>query len=145
MKISEVPNDTGITEGGREIRYAVDESGLYSPVGSTGWEPVNIANSLAWEKIRQEVAATVTAIESGRLSPLAYYMALNQMDSALLAGYAGISRWRVRLHLKPFFFRRLNSKALARYADLFNINPDDLRRGKLFPPSYPPIITEPSR
>ncbi|MFH7319884.1 hypothetical protein ACHHRT_04630 [Desulfurivibrio sp. D14AmB] len=145
MKISEVPNDTGITEGGREIRYAVDEAGRYSPVGSTGWEPVNIANSLAWEKIQQEVAAMTIAIKNGRFSPLAYYMALNQMDAALLAGYVGISRWRVRLHLKPFFFRRLNDKTLARYATLFNISPDDLRRGKLLPPSYPPILTEPSR
>ncbi|MFU8818392.1 MAG: helix-turn-helix domain-containing protein [Desulfurivibrio sp.] len=145
MKVSEVPNDTGITEGGQEIRYAVDDAGRYNPVGSTGWEPVNIANTLAWEKIQQEVAAAVAGIEGGKLSPLAYYMAANQMDTALLARYAGISRWRVRLHLKPAFFKRIKQNTLVRYATLFSISPDDLILGKLLPPfHHPPTTTEQS-
>jgi hypothetical protein len=144
MKISEVPNDTGITEGIREIRYAVDSDGRYERVGSTGWEPVNIANALAWEQIRREVAAAAIRVKEGKLSPLAYYMAVNQMDQALLARYAGMSRWRIWWHLRPGVFRRLNKKILARYATLFNIPLAELMDGKLLPPSPPNVIDKSS-
>ncbi|BBO90323.1 hypothetical protein [Desulfosarcina ovata] len=128
MKIEEVPQDQGmITDGRREVCYAVDDQGRYVLAGSAGWEPKNIANRQAWDRIDQTVAATLDRIRAGKASPLAYYMALNQMDVGLLAKYAGIGRLKVWLHLKPGPFGRLSPAVLKRYADVFDISADTLK------------------
>jgi hypothetical protein len=60
MKIDEVPQNKGmITDGLREICYAVDENGRYILAQSAGWEPKNIANDQAWMLIEEEVSQTV--------------------------------------------------------------------------------------
>ena len=122
MKITEVPQQPGmITDGRREICYAVDEDGNYVLTGSAGWVPKNIANSQAWEVIRDQVQDTVRKIRSGKRSPLAYYMVSNQMTPALLAQYVGFNRWRVQRHLKPSVFNKLKPEILKRYADVFDL------------------------
>ncbi|KPJ77744.1 MAG: hypothetical protein AMJ54_06075 [Deltaproteobacteria bacterium SG8_13] len=129
MKISEVPQQPGmITDGRREICYAVDDDGNYVLAGSAGWEPKNIANDQAWEIIRDQMQDTVRKIRSGKLSPLAFLMVSNQMTPALLAQYVGFSRWRVRRHLKPSVFKKLKPEILKRYADLFDVPVDTLSK-----------------
>jgi hypothetical protein len=93
-----------------------------------GWEPKNIANQQAWELIRKEISSEIEQIRAGKRSPLAYHMARNLMNVGLLASYAGLSRWRVRRHLKPAGFRRLDRDMLKRYADIFGISPEALQK-----------------
>lgn len=111
----------------REVCYAVDENGRYVLAGSAGWEPKNIANHQAWNLIDQMVARALEKIHAGKASPLAYHMAMHQMDAGLLAQYAGISRLKVWLHLRPGPFRQLSRRELQRYADVFDISMDDLK------------------
>jgi len=110
----------------KEICYAVDHEGHYVLAQSAGWEPKNIANDQAWEVIRHQLAAVVSKIDAGKLSPLAYHMVKNQMTPGLLARYAGCSWWRVRRHLKPSGFRKLSIDMQKRYADIFDITPEAL-------------------
>ena len=49
---------------------------------------------------------------AGILSPLAFYMELNIMDVSILAGYTGISKWKVRRHLKMKNFKKLKPELL---------------------------------
>jgi hypothetical protein len=127
MKISEVPQQPGmITDGRREICYAVDENGKYVLTGSAGWEPKNIANDQAWELIRDQIHDTVEKIRAGKLSPLAFFMVSHQMTPALLAQYVGFNRWRVQRHLKLSAFKKLKPEILQRYADLFDVPVNDL-------------------
>ncbi len=128
MKKTEVPQEDGMNEGMREIAYAVDEAGRYVKVSSVGWEPKNVANEQAWEVIAAEIDEAVRAVRAGEKSPLAYHMARHLMNPGLLADYAGLSRWRVRRHLKPRPFARLKPEILARYARVFNLTVADLRR-----------------
>ena len=129
MKIRDVPQDRGmITDDRREICYAVDENGNYVLAESAGWEPKNVANSQAWDIIRDQVQETLKNIEAGILSPLAFHMVNNQMNVSLLAKYARLSRWRVRRHLKPSVFNRLKPHILKRYADIFEIDVPSLSR-----------------
>lgn len=129
MKVSEVPQQPGmITDGRREICYAVDDDGNYVLTGSEGWEPKNIANDQAWDIIRDQIDETVEKIRSGQRSPLAFFMVTNQMTPALLAKYVGFSRWRVQRHLKPSVFRKLKPDILKRYADLFEVPMESLRQ-----------------
>jgi hypothetical protein len=41
---------------------------------------------------------------------------------------AGISIWRVKWHLRPGAFKRLNEKTLKKYADAFNITVAQLKK-----------------
>ena len=110
MKIDQVPQDKGmITDNRREVCYAVDKDGRYVLAQSAGWGPKNIANRQAWDVIEEQVGRTLEKIRVGKLSPLAYHMAKNQMSEGLLAQYAGFSRWRVKRHLKPKAFGNLKS------------------------------------
>lgn len=112
----------------KEVCYAVDEEGGYVLEPSAGWEPANAANRDAWRAVREEVEAAVAAVRAGRRSPLAVHMALAQMDAPLLAKYAGVNRWRVRLHLTPWGFRRLPADLAARYAEALCVRPEMLGR-----------------
>lgn len=126
MQKKDVPQDVGLNQGLSEITYAVDDDGRYVQVPSLGWEPKNIANQQAWGVIRKEIASVIEQIRSGKRSPLAYHMTRNLMNVGLLASYMGLSRWRVRRHLKPAGFNRLDQALLKRYADVFGISPGAL-------------------
>jgi len=126
MRRDEVPQDEGIAEGLKEVTYAVDEAGHYSLVGSAGWEAKNISNRQAWEEIIKKVAEVRAEVEAGRVSPLAYHMARNQMDVGLMASYMGLFRWQVRRHLKPAVFARLSADLLARYAAMLRTSLEEL-------------------
>jgi hypothetical protein len=128
MRKDQVPQDSCLLEGQREICYAVDEAGHYVLTPTAGWEPKNIANLQAWEVIRDQLQETLAAIRAGRASALAFHMARNQMDVPLLAAYVGLARWRVRRHLKPAVFARLQPALLERYAAVLEIGVDELRQ-----------------
>ncbi len=128
MRKEEVPQDRGFSDGVEEIAYAVDEAGRYVLVRSRGWDPKTVANEQAWEVIEEEIAEQVRLIRAGKRSPLAYHMVRNLMDVGLLASYAGYARWRVKRHLKPGPFRKLSPEAIGRYAAVFGITAEELRR-----------------
>jgi hypothetical protein len=128
MRKNDVPQDAALFGRWREIAYAVDEDGEMVLVPCAGWDPANVANLQAWEVIAEAVAEALRGIEAGEKSPLAFHMAVNQMDVALLADYVGMARWRVRRHLRPGVFRRLKPALRERYAAVFRIAPGELER-----------------
>ncbi len=138
MKETDVPQDQAILGPWHEICYALDEGGRYVLAPSAGWDPANLANRQAWETIAAEVARAVSAVRRGVESPLSYHMAVQQMDVALLARYVKLSRWRVRRHLRPEIFRKLNPQLRERYAAVFRLAAADLDRL----PEHPEIACE---
>ncbi len=127
MRKSEVPQDEGIAEGLKEVSYAVDDDGRYTLVPSAGWEPKNISNYQAWEIIAAQVETARRQVLANELSPLAYHMAKNLMDLPLLAQYMGMMRWRVRRHLKPKIFNKLQPEILDKYARLLKVTVAQLK------------------
>ena len=122
MKLDEVPQDRGMIDREvSEICYAVDDQGRYVLAPSAGWDPKNVANDQAWDLIKAQIESTLQKVRAGRLSPLAYHMVCHQMTPGLLARYAGFSRWRVWLHLRPRGFQRLSPGMLERYADALDM------------------------
>lgn len=94
MEIKDVPQDPGILDDyGREICYAVDRNGNYSLAQSIGWDPKNVANRQAWQVIEKKIDKARKDIGDGKLSPIGFYMACNQMDVRLLAQYMGLYGW----------------------------------------------------
>jgi len=49
------------------------------------------------------------------------------MDLSVLASYAGIWKWKVKRHFKPSVFKKLNSKTLQKYADIFGVTVEELK------------------
>ncbi len=121
MRHDEVPQDAAILEQWHEIAYAVDEGGNYVLVPSAGWEASNLVNVQAWEVIGAQIKRALEQIDSGSASPLLYHMARNQMDVGLLARYVGLTRWRVKRHLKPKPYAALKPELRARYAAVFQL------------------------
>lgn len=49
MHKSDLPHDAGKLGPWHRINYALGESGRYEAVLGSGFEPVNVANGMAWE------------------------------------------------------------------------------------------------
>ena len=128
MKKQEVPQDQGLTEGlNIDLCYALDENGNYVAVHSTGWQPKTDAMLQAWDVIHEKVEQVRQKVLSGELSPIAYFMEKNLMDVKLLADYADLPKRKVRKHLKPDRFIKLDDQILQRYAETFGITVEELR------------------
>ncbi len=132
MEKDKVPQDEGITEGiTREVQYAINKNGKYEKVLSKGWEPKNIVNELAWKDIQEDIDFADEKIKSGKASPIMHYMAKTMMNIALLADYIELPKWKVKRHLKPKGFKKLNQQQLENYAKVFEISVDELLNFKL--------------
>ena len=128
MKKEQVPQDNeGLHEGKfRDLCYAVDDDGNYVAVHSTGWSPKNEAMKQAWEEIHVKVDEARKKVIDGELSMLAYHMEKNIMAIKLLSQYTGISRRKIRKHMKPDVFANLETEVLQKYTDAFNISMEEL-------------------
>lgn len=116
MKKIDVPQDRGMLGDVRVVCYATDENGDYVGSESSGWEPANIANGVAWEFIKEELSEILQKVKQGELSPLAYHMKKCLMDVKVLSCYVNLSPWKVKRHLKPQPFRKVDQTILQRYA-----------------------------
>ena len=132
MEKEKVPQDKGnLTKNNlKELLYATDENGDYTTTLSTGWEPKTIALSNSIDDINERIAEAKMQVETGKASPICYYMELNKMDLTILASYVGMWKWRVKRHFKPTVFAKLNDTILQKYADAFEISIAELKNIK---------------
>ena len=120
-------DDENLLEGKtREVCYAVDEKGDYVQVLSSGWEPKNTALIQAWEQIDEEAKEALAQIKAGHASPLAFYMARCMFDIKLLSAYTAIPKRKIKAHLNPENFRKLDAATLEKYAEAFSISKEEL-------------------
>jgi len=129
MKESEVPQDKSNLESAsfRELCYAVDENGDYTTANSTGWDPKTIALNNAIEDIKERIEKAKNRVLNNETSPIEYYMEVHKMDIPILASYVGLWQWRVKRHFKPSVFKKLSTKTLCKYANIFNITVEQLQ------------------
>ena len=125
-----------ITDGLHTLNYSPNRSGQIITRKEDSWQPVSEVNHQAWEEINRHIARALRKVASGQASCLYYYMVANQMNALLLASYTGQPFWKICLHLRPFFFKRLSRKQLNLYAQLFEVSEDDLLLGRLLPAAY---------
>ena len=132
MKKEDVPQDKSTLESAniRDMCYAVDENGEYTTDLSTGWDPKTIALNNALELIKERVENAKQKVLSNETSPIEYFMELHKMDVPILASYVGFWQWTVKRHFKPNVFKKLSSKKLQKYADVFEITLDELKNIK---------------
>ena len=132
MKKESVPQDNNQTYRGygTKVMYAVDEYGHYTQVKSSGWEAEEIVLRDAVDEFKQRAAEAKARVMADQASPIEFFMHQKLMDLPGLANGVGISKWRVRRHMKAHIFKQLPRKTIQRYADFFNIDITRLIRFK---------------
>lgn len=118
MKVKDVPQDHDPSyEGLTKLCYALDENGKFVPTSTDGWHVEETVKSVAWQMIEKDLNETRERVRAGNASSLEYFMKARQMDPLLLAQNVGTFVFRVKWHLRPHVFKRLNESWLKRYAD----------------------------
>ena len=128
MKTTDVPQDDANMMRGifREPIYSLDKNGNYTTIRSVGWDPKNAVMQEAWDNVNDKIEQTRQKVLVGKLSPIAYYIEKNIMDTGLVAQYMGMWKWTVKKHLKPRNFAKLNDEILEKYAKVFSITKEEL-------------------
>jgi len=128
MKAKDVPQEEWISGHGRRAYYAEDESGRFVVVPSRGWEVERIVNSQAHDLVRRKLLEVRREVSEGRASALKYHMERAMMDAGLLASTVGLWKFQVKRHLVPRHFDALDRATVERYAAVFGISAEELRR-----------------
>ena len=110
-----------ITPGYRSVIYTVNKEGAYIRDSREGWEPETIALGLAWESINEKIENTQKRVISGELSPLAWFMEKNQFSITRLSDMTGIPKRKIRKHLHPEAFAKINPETAGKYTKAFQI------------------------
>ena len=128
MNKEQVPQDEENLNEGKlaKLYYATDDKGHYVKVNSIGWEPETVAMQQAWDVVNSEVEDAREKVIKGQASPILYYLKKNIMTASLVASYVGTLSLIVRLHCRPFFFKRVSKKTLEKYAFTFRITVAEL-------------------
>lgn len=128
MNQEQVPQDKENLNEGKlaKLYYATDKNGHYVKVNSVGWEPETVAMQQAWDVVNDSVEEALELVKEGKASPLLYYIRKNIMTYSLVASYSGTIGLMVRLHCKPYFFKRLSRRQLEKYAYTFRITVEEL-------------------
>jgi hypothetical protein len=128
MKKEDVPQDlSALGKITKEVCYATDESGKYIKELSRGWDVKITALDTAWEDIRDRIEAARVKVLNNQASPILFFMEYRLMDIGIVAAYTGFWKWQIKNHLKPAVFNKLSDKKLQKYAETFNVRPEDLK------------------
>ena len=111
----------------RELSYSYDEGGKFETTVGFHGEADRLILQQAWDLFNERITEAKNKVLAGKVSPIVYYMEKNLLDPMNLSMMAGISVWRVKLHFKPSFFKRLGPSTLKKYADAFNVTVDQLK------------------
>ena len=112
----------------RELFYSIDKEGNYKQHVRYHDDSDKIFIEQFWDVQKNRIEQARKEVDSGKKSPIYFYMEKNLMDPATLSSQVSISLWRVKRHFKPGIFKRLNEKTLARYAAEFNISVEELKK-----------------
>jgi hypothetical protein len=131
MKVKEVPQDGRQTFGDTTlVNYAVDEKGKIVPVQCSGWDvQVLVMDNLA-NMFDEWAAEAKERVRNNQSSPIEYFMFYFGFDMPTLAQQMGFSQRKVKKHMKPAVFEKLDKKILEQYAGLFQIDVTTLKNFK---------------
>jgi len=110
------------------VLYVTNRDGSYTQTNSDGWDAENVVLEQAWEEIDSQLEQALKQVKDGQLSPIGYYIIKNRMDVGILAAYMGKWQWQVKRHFRPSVFASLSTSMLTKYATLFNITIDELKK-----------------
>ena len=112
----------------REMFYGFDKEHGFTKELSYQNQATQVIIEQGWDAVEARLEDVKERVKSGKVSPVAYYMEKMLMGPAMLSAYMEINWIRVRWHLIPAGFRQLSPAMLERYARLFEISVEQLKR-----------------
>jgi hypothetical protein len=110
----------------REMLYSYNEQGNFEKDVTYHGEPDRVILQQAWDLFNDRAEEAKKKVLAGKASPIVYYMEKIITDALNLSMMAGIPIWKVKLHFRPWFFKRMSEKDKAKYAEAFNITVEQL-------------------
>lgn len=112
--------DSIIDNNHQLILYVEKDDQTYGPVQTGSYMVENYLEDF-FDKKEKRRSQILHELIAGGISPIAYYKELVDIGEGDLARRAGISRRKLRLHMTPKGFARINVALLERYAVIFGI------------------------
>jgi hypothetical protein len=130
MKVKEVPQDGKMLIDSTLLYYAVNDEGGFEKVQSSGWEPGYQAHLNIIGNFKAQAEKAKERIKNGLASPLEYFMYNSIQNVDNVTQCMGISKRKVKKHLTPKGFEKLDDKMLERYALLFVTDVETIKNFK---------------
>ena len=102
------------------ILYVEKDDGKYGPMQTGSYISANYMDDYIFKRRNLELELRDQLI-AGAISPVRYYMVLEELTLSELSARAGIRKARVKKHLDPVHFGCVSADELCRYARVFNI------------------------
>ncbi len=102
------------------ILYVEKEDGSYGPIQTGSYLSKNYLDDF-WLKKSNLESQLAAQVMNNEVSPIYYFMTLQELSVAELASRVGVPVFRVKRHLKPSHFKNIKLKLLKRYADVFGV------------------------
>ncbi len=107
------------------ILYVEKEDGKYEPIQTGSYITKNFLDDYELKRRHLEDSLK-NQVLSGKVSPIYYYMILEDLTLSELAARTGIRKSKVKKHLVAVHFNAILQETLQLYADVFNITIQDM-------------------
>jgi hypothetical protein len=107
------------------ILYVEKEDGRYGPIQTGSYITRNFLDDYELKRKHLEDSLR-NKIQNKEISPIYFYMVLEDLTISELSARVGIRKGKVKKHLEYDSFHSINSETLAQYADVFNVSVEDL-------------------
>ena len=128
MKVKEVPQDGKRMLKTTLVHYAENDEGKFEKVPSNGWDPGYYAGYNLHQEFEELAEEAKERVKNGQSSPLEYFMYKASLDLDGLAQFTEIPKRKVKKHLTPRGFERLDDAILARYAHVMHTDIETIKK-----------------
>lgn len=109
------------------ILYVEKEDGTYGPMQTGSYLTKNYIDDY-FEKRKRLEATLKEQLKHNEISPVAYYMTLEDLSPAETASRVGISPRKVKKHMTPEHFPKIPASVMEKYAEVFNVPAETIRQ-----------------
>lgn len=102
------------------VLYVEKKNGSYGPVRTGSYISKNYIDDF-WDKRRKLEREYLGRVRNGEISPIAYYMILEELTPSELAARVRLSTRKVKKHLQSRYFGTATLEQLQRYCEVFNV------------------------
>jgi len=109
-----------------ELLFNYNEDGTYTKrVGYNYLPEGDMLYYDVWKMFDERFESAKKMVQNGEKSPVWYHMEKNLLDLSNFSKIVGIASWRIKRHLKPKVFSKLNRRIYKKYADALDISVEE--------------------
>jgi len=116
----------------RELFYSFDKEKGFTKKVDYQYTANQAIIKQGWDAAEERLNDVKRQVIAGKRSPIAYFMEKKLMDIPILASYMNQQKWKIKWHLTNAGFNRMKRATLERYAEIFEISPEELKKPSFF-------------